>query len=78
MQQYGNDYLFNKGMNAKKAQLKKGRLLVNSIWDVLVFNKIKTLFGGKLRAAVCSAGMYVRYGYVTECLINHIDLLCPP
>ncbi|CAG8573936.1 4999_t:CDS:10, partial [Paraglomus occultum] len=56
MQQYGNSYLFNKGVNAKKAQLKKGRLLVSSIWDVLVFNKIKALFGGKVRAAVCSSG----------------------
>ncbi|CAI2172331.1 18908_t:CDS:10 [Funneliformis geosporum] len=35
---------------------RKGKLVTNSIWDMLIFNKIKAKFGGKLRVIVTGSG----------------------
>lgn len=71
------------GMRAKEAQIKKGIIRTNSIWDKLVFAKIKESTGGRLRLmmvgsaplagnvltfARCALGCLIVEGYgQTEC-----------
>jgi len=48
--------------------LRKGKLVTNSIWDMLVFNKIKERFGGQVRVIVTGAGKNVK-SHIFESLI---------
>lgn len=42
--------LFQRGLEAKLAGLKESSSLTHSVWDVVIFNKIKALLGGRIRA----------------------------
>ncbi|CAB4464844.1 unnamed protein product [Rhizophagus irregularis] len=55
-QEYGNQFLFERGYAFKLKHLRKGKLVTNSLWDMLVFNKIKEKFGGQVRVIVTGAG----------------------
>ena len=70
--------LFNAAINAKTKLLKRGILTSNTIWDYLVFRKIKKLFGGNVEVFAtgaapidelcinfieCSLGVNVLYSY---------------
>ncbi|KAJ3255906.1 Long chain acyl-CoA synthetase 7 peroxisomal [Boothiomyces macroporosus] len=44
--------LFNRALDAKLHYLKQDGTLTHSVWDPLVFNKVKTLLGGRVRAIV--------------------------
>jgi len=55
-QAYGNQLLFERGYASKLKHLSKGKLITNSIWDMLVFNNIKEKFGGQVRVIVTGAG----------------------
>ncbi|CAG8539301.1 49_t:CDS:10 [Dentiscutata erythropus] len=48
--------IFTRGFNSKYKHLKKGNLVTNSIWDILVFNQVKAKFGGQVRVIVTSSG----------------------
>ena len=48
------EYIFKKGFEAKKAELKKGAVR-HFIWDTLVFRKIKKKMGGRVRLMMCGA-----------------------
>ncbi|CAG8579868.1 16380_t:CDS:10 [Cetraspora pellucida] len=51
-----NKWFFKKGFNSKYKYLKKGNLVTNSIWDILVFNQVKAKFGGQVRVIVTGSG----------------------
>ncbi|CAG8620343.1 13261_t:CDS:10, partial [Cetraspora pellucida] len=51
-----NKWFFKRGFNYKYKYLKKGNLVTNSIWDILVFNQVKAKFGGKVRVIVTGSG----------------------
>jgi long-subunit acyl-CoA synthetase (AMP-forming) len=55
-QTYGNQFLFERGYASKLKHLRKGKLVANSIWDMLVFNNIKAKFGGQVRVIITGAG----------------------
>ncbi|CAG8791105.1 9366_t:CDS:2, partial [Acaulospora morrowiae] len=38
---YGKQLLFGRGYCSKLQSLKKGQLIKNSLWDMLVFNRVK-------------------------------------
>lgn len=75
--------VFSLGMRAKEAEIKKGVIRNNSMWDKLAFGKIKESTGGRLRLMVvgsaplagnvltfarCALGCLVVEGYgQTEC-----------
>ncbi|KOC60001.1 Long-chain-fatty-acid--CoA ligase 5 [Habropoda laboriosa] len=75
--------VFSLGMRAKEAEIKKGIIRNNSIWDKLAFGKIKESTGGRVRLMVvgsaplagnvltfarCALGCLVVEGYgQTEC-----------
>ncbi|XP_006619656.1 long-chain-fatty-acid--CoA ligase 1 isoform X2 [Apis laboriosa] len=75
--------VFSLGMRAKEAEIKKGIIRNNSIWDKLVFSKIKESTGGRVRLMVvgsaplagnvltftrCALGCLIVEGYgQTEC-----------
>lgn len=75
--------VFSLGMRAKEAEIKKGIIRNNSVWDKLAFAKIKESTGGRLRLMVvgsaplagnvltftrCALGCIVVEGYgQTEC-----------
>ncbi|CAG8435960.1 4246_t:CDS:10 [Funneliformis mosseae] len=56
IQTFGNEMFFEKGYASKLNHLRKGKLVTNSIWDMLIFNKIKAKFGGKVRVIVTGSG----------------------
>jgi len=41
--------------------LRKGKLVTNSIWDILIFNKIKAELGGQVRVIITGAGEISRF-----------------
>jgi len=47
--------LFDLAMTAKEAELKQGIIRNNSVWDLLVFGKIQSLLGGRVRFVVTGA-----------------------
>jgi long-chain acyl-CoA synthetase len=47
--------LFKRALASKVAHLKSTGLLTHSLWDRLVFNKVKALFGGNLRIMVSAS-----------------------
>lgn len=47
--------LFNMAFSSKKYYLKEG-YLNHTIWDALVFNKVKARLGGNVKFMVCGAG----------------------
>ena len=70
--------LFNAAINAKSKLFKKKILTSNTIWDYLVFRKIRKLFGGKVEVLItggapindqclnfiqCSLGVNILYSY---------------
>ncbi|XP_043522529.1 long-chain-fatty-acid--CoA ligase 1 isoform X2 [Frieseomelitta varia] len=75
--------VFSLGMRAKEAEIKKGIIRNNSVWDKLIFGKIKKSTGGRLRLMVvgsaplagnvltftrCALGCLIVEGYgQTEC-----------
>uniref|UniRef100_A0A1L8DZ27 Long-chain-fatty-acid--CoA ligase n=1 Tax=Nyssomyia neivai TaxID=330878 RepID=A0A1L8DZ27_9DIPT len=75
--------IFNMGIRSKEADLRRGILRRNSLWDKLVFKKVQEAFGGNLRLMVvgsaplagnvltfirCALGCVVCEGYgQTEC-----------
>ncbi|CAG8482898.1 9872_t:CDS:10, partial [Acaulospora colombiana] len=48
--------LFGRGYRSKCQSLKKGQLVKNSLWDMVVFNRVKSKFGGKVRVIVTGGG----------------------
>ncbi|CAG8793731.1 20349_t:CDS:2 [Gigaspora margarita] len=50
-----NKWFFKRGFNSKLKSLKKGSLVTNSIWDILVFNQVKAKFGGQVRVIVTAS-----------------------
>ncbi|RIB27447.1 hypothetical protein C2G38_2160520 [Gigaspora rosea] len=50
-----NKWFFKRGFNSKLKSLKKGNLVTNSIWDILVFNQVKAKFGGQVRVIVTAS-----------------------
>lgn len=44
--------LFRMALNSKEAELKRGIIRKNSLWDKLVFRKVQEAFGGRLRLMV--------------------------
>lgn len=76
--------LFRMALNSKEAELRRGIIRRNSIWDKIVFRKVQEAFGGRLRMMVvgsaplagniltfvrCSLGCIVVEGYgQTECV----------
>ena len=53
---YGNQIPFQRGYASKLKHLRKGKLITNSMWDMLVFKNIKAKFGGQVRVIVTGAG----------------------
>ncbi|KAG9285628.1 hypothetical protein G9A89_009268 [Geosiphon pyriformis] len=49
-----NRLLFKRAYNSKLRSLRKGRLMLNSLWDVLIFNNIKAKLGGQVRVIITS------------------------
>ena len=47
--------LFTRALNDKIHYLRTEQTLTHSVWDPLVFNKVKTLLGGKLRLVVTAS-----------------------
>lgn len=76
--------LFRMALNSKEAELRRGIIRSNSLWDKIVFKKVQAAFGGRLRMMVvgsaplagnvltfvrCSLGCVVVEGYgQTECV----------
>jgi long-chain acyl-CoA synthetase len=76
--------LFRMAVNSKEAELRRGIIRRNSLWDKLVFRKVQEAFGGRLRLMVvgsaplagnvltftrCALGCIVVEGYgQTECV----------
>lgn len=76
--------LFRMALNSKEAELRRGIIRNNSLWDKLVFRKVQEAFGGRLRLMVvgsaplagnvltftrCALGCLVVEGYgQTECV----------
>lgn len=48
-------FLFNTGLNSKLAALKRGEVTQDSIWDSLVFSKIRDTLGGRVKMVVTGA-----------------------
>ena len=48
-------WLVNKGINSKLQYLKNGEGITHKIYDPLIFNKFKTLFGGNLRLMISAS-----------------------
>ena len=84
--------LFNAAMNAKTKLYKKGILTSSTIWDYLVFRKIKKLFGGNVKLFAtgtgpiddiclnfirCSLGTKVFFNYGLTETSGLISLSCP-
>jgi len=44
--------LLNMALNSKAAEMQKGILRTNSIWDTLVFRKVQDSMGGRVRLLV--------------------------
>jgi long-chain acyl-CoA synthetase len=44
--------LFRMACNSKEAEIKRGIMRTNSLWDKLVFRKVQEAFGGRLRLMV--------------------------
>lgn len=44
--------LFRMALNSKEAELRRGIIRKNSLWDKLVFRKVQDAFGGRLRLMV--------------------------
>lgn len=76
--------LFRMALNSKEAEIRRGVIRRNSLWDKLVFRKVQEAFGGRLRLMVvgsaplagnvltfvrCALGCIVVEGYgQTECV----------
>lgn len=76
--------LFRMALNSKEAEIRRGIIRKNSLWDKLVFKKVQEAFGGRLRLMVigsaplagpvltftrCALGCLVVEGYgQTECV----------
>ena len=47
--------LLRMALNSKQAELERGILRRNSIWDTLVFGNIQDLLGGRIRMVISGA-----------------------
>ncbi len=47
--------IINKAISVKLENLRKYGIYTHKLWDKLIFNKIKGMFGGKIRAFVSGA-----------------------
>lgn len=70
-------FLFNKGLAAKKRAYKEGHLSNNTIWDVIMFNKIRAILGGRVRVfSTGSAALDPHVADVLRSIFNCVVCSC--
>ena len=67
--------LFRMALNSKEAEIRRGIIRKNSLWDKLVFKKVQDAFGGRLRLMVSKMKLkrLRKYLYESKTLCRWLD-----
>lgn len=64
-------WIFQKALESKENDLKRGIISKNTVWDYLVFRKIQNLLGGRVRQISCgSAPLSAKVTSFTRCVMG--------